>query len=133
MRFQLSPFFAIKFYYHAKEFIIGDISDKNKPFHHYTQVILNLPGMKLFDHHRLPAWWVMKWDSDLNCIPAAIVTFLDDVRASRSTSEIVWQVDQQLAKYLLVQYLGIQNTPHKLRPPCQHEDLGLGWGNNRGK
>ena len=47
----------------------------------------------------------------------AIVTFVDDGRASGKDSEHAWQVGQQAAKRL--QYLGIQNAPRKIGPPTQ--------------
>ena len=113
MGFGPSPYLAIRFYYHAEEFIVGEPSDKRSALR-WDKVVLNCPGNKLFDP-RLP--WVYKWDDIRSSVAGAIVTFVDDGRASGKDSEHAWQVSQQTAKRL--QYLGIQNAPRKIRPPAQ--------------
>ena len=113
MGFGPSPYLAIRFYYHAEEFIIGKPRD-NKSALRWDKVVLNCPGNKEFDP-RLP--WVYKWDDIRKSVAGAIVTFVDDGRASGKDSEHAWQVSQQTAKRL--QFLGIQNAPRKIRPPAQ--------------
>ena len=113
MGFGPSPFLSIRFYYHGEEFIIGNPRDPNSALR-WDKVVINCPGSETFDP-RFP--WIYKWDNIRKSVAGAIVTFVDDGRASGKDSEHAWQVGQQAAKRL--QYLGIQNAPRKIRPPTQ--------------
>ena len=109
MGFGRSSFLIIRFYYHGEEFIIGNPRNESNALR-WDKVVLNSPASSSFDPH-FPS--VYKWDNIIrNCVAGAIVTFVDDGRASGKDSEHDWQVSQQAAKRL--QYLGIQNAPRKI-------------------
>jgi hypothetical protein len=75
-------------------------------------VVINIPGMPGFDP-RLPR--VYKWDEERQCISGAVITFVDDGRATGKDKEHSWQVSHRCATKL--QFLGIQIAIHKWRPP----------------
>jgi len=113
MGFRPSPFIAIRFYYHAEEFIVGDRNEKNNPFR-WDTVVENCPGSENFDP-RLP--WIYKLNNETNGIAGSLTTFVDDGRATGSSSEQAWQIGQRAGKKL--QYLGCQNASRKTKPPAQ--------------
>ena len=110
--FSASPYNAVKSYYHAEEFVVGDHKESGSPLR-WDRVILNLPGMESFDP-RLP--WIMLWDDERNCLAGAVVTFVDDGRGSGKNVEHVWAVLHRCATRL--QHLGIQVAIRKIRPPA---------------
>jgi hypothetical protein len=113
MGFRLSPYNAIRHYYHAEEFVIGDPKEPGSPLQ-WDRIILNLPGFDIFDP-RLP--WVFKWDDERSCISGAVVMFVEDGRGSGGSVEHSWQVLHRCATRL--QYLGIQFAIRKIRPPVR--------------
>jgi hypothetical protein len=111
MGFRPSPYLAIRYYYLAEEFVIGDHREPRNPLR-WDKIVLNLPGMANFDP-RLP--WIYKWDSERQCISGAVVTFVDDGRGSGRDKQHAWEVLNRCARKL--QYLGIQFAIRKVRPP----------------
>ena len=107
-----SPYMSIRFFYWAEEFVRGNRMDPANALG-WDKVKLNCPGNPDFDPTSAR---VIKWRSDVERVANDIITFVDDVRASGWAAEEAWQVSRQLAARL--QYLGIQDTPRKRRPPC---------------
>ena len=120
MGFTGSPFAAVRHFYHAEEFVIGDHREETNPLR-WDVVIFNLPGMKTFDP-RLP--WVYLWDEINNSISGTIVTFVDDGRGAGRDLEHAWQIGRRYATRL--QYLGIQHATRKLRPPTRRPGAWAG-------
>ena len=116
MGFSPSPFYATAFYYIALEFVIGNHSDKDNHLR-WDRVKLNLPGSRHFNP-ALP--WIVKWNDQIENIAADIVAFVDDLRVSSVDEETAWAVGRQLGSRL--QYLGIQDTPRKTKPPYRWND-----------
>ena len=113
MGFRSSPYMAVRFYYLAKEVIIGDTDDWDNPLS-WQSVVLNLPGSDNFDPKNP---WVFRWNKRWVCIAGGILTFVDHVRGSGSSLGHAWRVGMQLAKR--IQYLGSQNAARKVRPPVR--------------
>ena len=109
-------FYATAFYYIALEFVIGNHLDKENHLR-WDRVKLNLPGSRHFNP-ALP--WLMKWNDQIENIAADIVAFVDDLRVSGVDEETAWAVGRQLGSRL--QYLGIQDTPRKTKPPFRGND-----------
>jgi hypothetical protein len=106
-----SPFFAVKYYYLAEEFIRGFHLDRNNIFH-WSRIKFNLPGSPNY----LPDLpWVMKWNDDAKAIANDLIAFVDDLRISGRTAEEAWQAGRVVASRL--QYLGNQDAARKRRPP----------------
>jgi hypothetical protein len=108
-----SPYNSVRYFYWAEELARGNPIDPANPLH-YSEVILNLPGMKEYDP-TMPH--VYKWNSVAKRVAGEIVTFIDDMRACGFSKENTWQILRRLTSIL--QYLGIQDAPRKRRPSCQ--------------
>jgi hypothetical protein len=100
-----SPYMAVRFYYLAEEFARGDRQCKKNPLH-WDSVRLNLPEDSMYDPSQ-PR--VMKWNNATNSMARDILAFVDNLRASGSSTEQAWQIARQAASRL--QYLGIQDAP----------------------
>jgi hypothetical protein len=108
-----SPYNAVRHYYWAEEFARGDPAKDGNPLA-FDQVILNLPGMVLYDP-ALPK--VMKWHSKAQALAGDVITFVDDVRITGFSKENCRDVHRQIASR--IQFLGMQDAPRKFRPPSQ--------------
>jgi len=84
MGFGPSPFLAIRFYYHGKEFIIGNPRDPQSALR-WDKIVLNCRGSKSFDP-RFP--WVYKWDDIRKSVAGAIVTFVDEEPPGKTLSTL---------------------------------------------
>jgi hypothetical protein len=111
---------AFHFYYLAEEFARGDRRSKTNLLR-WDSMKLHLPGDPLYDPSQ-PR--VMKWNDATNSIAGGILAFVDDLRASGSSLEQAWQITQQVASRL--QYLGIQDAPHKRHPPVHNPGAWAG-------
>ena len=60
---------------------------------------------------------VIKWNTTANAIAGDVVTFVDDGRLTGYSKENCHAVHRQFASR--IQYLGMQDTPRKFRPPSQ--------------
>ena len=120
MGLKSSPLAAVRFVYLAEEFAVGDHNDPKNPFF-WDEVIENSPGNVDYDPS---APKLFKWNSKLMDIASALVTYVDDLRISGASVETVWQATRQVASFF--QYLGIQDTARKRRPPFK-KNGSLGW------
>ena len=111
MGFRPSPYWSVRFYYLAEEFVRGNRLDAENPLR-WDFVILNLPGDPDYDPS-MPR--VFKWNSKINNIAGDIIAFVDDLRATGMDEETAWRVARWVASRL--QKLGIQDAPRKRRPP----------------
>ena len=74
MGYKPSPYCAVRSYYLAEEFIVGDISSLTNPFR-YDEVILTLPGNEDFN----PALRrVYKWDRIKNMSAVDMKMYVDN-------------------------------------------------------
>jgi hypothetical protein len=108
-----SPYNSVRYFYWAEEFARGNPLGESNALR-YDRVILNLPGMELFDPS-MPS--VMKWNDLVDRLAGDILTFVDDLRAAGYDRENGWQVARQIAARL--QFLGIQDAARKRRPSTQ--------------
>lgn len=109
MGFRPSPFYAIRFFYWAEEFVRGNRNSSSNPLR-WDIIKLNLPGSPEFDP-TFPE--VMKWDTRYDRIAGDLVAFVDDLRISGYSEEHAWGIARRVASRL--QYLGIQDAPRKRR------------------
>ena len=56
---------------------------------------------------------MIKWDSELKLVAAAIFAYVDDLRIIAATRELAWQASRRAASY--IQFLGAQDAPRKRR------------------
>lgn len=108
-----SPFFAVRYFYIADEFVRGNHLDPRNPFY-WDKIILNLPGSTNYDPSK-PR--VMKWNSLTNSIAADVIVYVDDLRIQGRDVETAWRLAHIIATRL--QYLGIQVAIRKHRPPTR--------------
>jgi hypothetical protein len=109
MGFTPSPFYSVRFYYWAEEFVQGNRHEAGNPLR-WDKIILNLPGDPGFDP-TFPE--VMKWDSMFGRLAGDLIAFVDDLRISGYSEEHAWAIARLVASRL--QYLGIQDAPRKRR------------------
>jgi hypothetical protein len=111
MGFRPSPYYGARFYYWAEEFARGNRKDSDNPLR-WDSVKLNLPG----DLKWNPAFpRVMKSNDATANIAGDLKAFEDDLRCSGVSEEHAWQIGRWVAA--IFQYLGIQDTPRKRKPP----------------
>ena len=109
MGYKPSPYGAIRIYYHAEEFIVGDIREPNNPFR-FDTVILNMHGNDDFN----PALRrVYKYDTLNKRSASDMKIYVDDLRTAGATRELAWQAARRATSRL--QFLGIQDAPRKRR------------------
>jgi hypothetical protein len=106
-----SPYFSIKGFQLGLESVIGDRTDSNNVFH-WSKVILNLPGDACYNPSQPRVW---KLNPATGKMAAALLSYVDDLRAVGSSKLQCWQVLHCVASKL--SYLGIQVAARKTRPP----------------
>jgi hypothetical protein len=109
MRFTPSPFYAMRFYYWADDFVKGNRRDKENPLR-WDVIKLNIAGDPSFDP-TFPE--VMKWDQLAGKIAGDVIAFVDNLRVSGFSDEHAWSIARQVSSRL--QYLGVQDAPRKRR------------------
>ena len=109
MAMKASPYWSARFFYLMEEFLVGNPAQNSNPFR-WDKVTLNLTGGPTFNP-TLP--FVIKWDSELKLVAAAIFVYVDDLRLIAATRELAWQASHRAASY--IQYLGSQDAPRKKR------------------
>jgi hypothetical protein len=80
-----SPYIAVRIYYVAEELCRGPPLLPNNPMG-YDEVRLNLPGA---DDYTPTLPRVIKWNQKAASISGDVVTFVDDLRASGHSVEIL--------------------------------------------
>ena len=109
MGYKPSPYGAIRIYYHAEEFIVGNTKGPNNPFC-FDTVVLNMPGN---DNYNPALRRVYKFDTVHNRPASDMKIYVDDLRTAGATRELAWAAARQATSRL--QFLGIQDAPRKRR------------------
>ena len=102
----------------AEELVRGRPTDRHNPFF-YDILRLNLPGDPTYDP-TLPR--VFKVDSSTGRLAADMVTYVDDVRNTGSSSTHCWQTSHRISTMFC--YLGIQDALRKRTLPSL---IGGAW------
>ncbi|KAI2508968.1 hypothetical protein MHU86_5463 [Fragilaria crotonensis] len=112
MGLRSSPYLSVQSVTRIKQAFLGNPSDRENPFHWET-VGLNLPGSEGYDPS-VP--WISKLRYD-RTIAVDLHIYIDDVRITGQSKELVWRAGSRVAK--LCSYYGLQDAPRKLREPSQ--------------
>jgi hypothetical protein len=119
MGLKCSPYLAVQAATRIKRKFLGDRGDRNNPFE-WSQCILNMPGSIGYDP-TMP--WIRKVRED-GCIATDLHVYVDDVRITGATQELVWKAGSRVAK--LCSFYGLQDAPRKLREPSQEPGAWAG-------
>ena len=85
MGYRPSPYAALRTFYHAEEFIIGDTNSPSNPFR-WDDITLNLPGGE-FNPTKAR---VVKWDVINERVDTDMLIYMDDLRVVSQTLELTW-------------------------------------------
>ena len=97
----------------AEEVVRGDRFDSSNLFH-WDTIELNLPGSPRYDPLKP---WIAKIRSSDGSPAADFFIYIDDERIFAGLEEETWEASHRLAAIL--QYLGIQDAPRKVREVSQ--------------
>ena len=112
MGLRSSPYLSVQAVTRIKRAFLGDTTDRENPFHWET-VIVNLPGSEGYDPS---SPWISKLRHDQR-VAADLHIYIDDVRITGPSKELVWSAGSRVAK--LCSFFGLQDAPRKLREPSQ--------------
>jgi hypothetical protein len=107
-----SPYVTIKTLFLGYESVMGDRHDARNAFR-WSLMVQNLPGSATYDPTML---WVYRI-RDNGRIANIIKIYVDDLRPIAESENECWLVGHQAAS--LLQFLGIQVSSCKTRPPSQ--------------
>ncbi len=108
MGYRPSPYAAVRTFYHAEEFIIGDTNCRSNPFR-WDDIVLNMPGGE-FNPTKAR---VVRWDAVNKRVATDMLIYMDDLKVIAQTLELTWGATRRCQSRL--QYQGIQDNPRKRR------------------
>jgi hypothetical protein len=112
MGFRSSPYNACQSFLWGEEINGGDPRDTTSPFL-YESVELNMPGTLGYLPNKP---WLMKMRAD-GWMASDVVTYINDLQTIGATKELCQEVTRWMA--LVVNYLWMQDAPHKCRAPSK--------------
>jgi hypothetical protein len=119
MGLKSSPYLAVQAATRVKRKFLGDQFDSDNPFN-WIKCILNLPGSVGYNP-TMP--WIRKVRGD-GLIATDLHIYVDDVRITGTSQELVWNAGSRVAK--LCCFYGLQDAPRKLREPSQEPGAWAG-------
>lgn len=119
MGLKTSPYLAVQAATRVKRKFLGNPADPDNPFN-WSHCELNLPGSDRYDP-TMP--WIRKVRRD-GLIATDLHIYVDDVRITGTTQELVWNAGSRVAK--LCSFYGLQDAPRKLREPSQEPGAWAG-------